>query len=627
MHPTDLQFSQGRTGRADIRWPARLTVWRSPADQPAWARPALLAIAVLAALAYAWDLGSSIEIYYAAAARSMSMHWHAFLFGAFDPAATISVDKLPGALWVQALSVHIFGPHTWAVALPQVVEGVLTVLVLYRAVRRLAGPMAGILASLLLALSPAAVALDRGNIPDTLLILLSVLAADSAVAAITAGRWRSAVMAGVWVGLAFQAKMVEAWLIWPSLAVAVLVASPLTLRTRLVRVAATAAVGVVVSLSWMAFVTLTPASQRPYVDGSHHNSVFEQVFQYNGLGRVGQSSPNQELARTLDIPALSAPQAGPAVNRLLVGSSGRDVGWLIPAALVVVAAVLIDRRRLPRIDPVRAAVLLWGVWLVTLAVVFSASTTINSYYLAALTPAIAGLIGIGGSLAWTGRESRRVRCLVAATAALTAGYAYFLLPAKGTGVPSWLGPVVLVLGVATLAALGWTLLRTRRAALAALFVLGTGAGVLVPLVASGSVVANRLGPFDTPFQPTSTTAFSKAFFGSPLDVGGVLPVLELAQRGAPDLMATQTSVLAAPFIFASGEEVLPIGGYTGTIPSPAVATLRSDVRSGTFHLVLSAQGSRDPRVVWVAGHCRALPPPAASASKAAIGPLAAFFCR
>src|SRR5262245_32930657 len=123
------------------RWRRFLTLWRSPADQPAWARPALLTIAVLATVAYAWGMaGANAESFYGAAARSMSESWHDFIFGAFDPAGTVTVDKLPGALWLQALSLRIFGFHIWALVLPQAAEGVLTIVVLYRAVRRLARP-------------------------------------------------------------------------------------------------------------------------------------------------------------------------------------------------------------------------------------------------------------------------------------------------------------------------------------------------------------------------------------------------------------------------------------------------------------------------------------------------------
>ncbi len=157
----------------------------------------------------------NLEPFYGAAARSMSQSWHNFLFGAFDPWGTVTVDKLPGALWVQALSLRLFGFHLWAIALPQVVEGALTVLVLYRAVRRVAGAGAGLAAALVLAVSPVTILLNRGNISDSLLILLLVLAADATTKALMTGRVGSLVMAGFWVGLAFQAKMLQAWLVVP----------------------------------------------------------------------------------------------------------------------------------------------------------------------------------------------------------------------------------------------------------------------------------------------------------------------------------------------------------------------------------------------------------------------------
>ena len=267
------------------RW---LTLWRSPADQPGWARPALLAIAAVAVLAYGWGMaGASVEPFYGAAARSMSQSWHDFVFGAFDPAGTVTVDKLPGALWVQALSLRIFGFHIWALVLPQVVAGAATVLVLYRAVRRLAGPAAGLTAAAVLAVTPVTVLLNRGNISDSLLILLLVLAADATSAAVLTGSLRPLLMAGVWVGLAFQTKMIQAWLALPALAAAYLLAAPAArLRARCAHVALAGLVTAVISLSWMTAVTLVPAQDRPYVDGSANDSVYTQVFDYNGLGRL-----------------------------------------------------------------------------------------------------------------------------------------------------------------------------------------------------------------------------------------------------------------------------------------------------------------------------------------------------
>ena len=149
-----------RRNRSRLRRPVTTRVATAPqgkspavlafARRPTGAGPAprCLAVAALAALAYAWGInGDVLETFYAGAVRSMSQSWHNFFFGAFDPWGTVSVDKLPGAFWVQALSVRLFGFHVWAFVLPQVVEGTLTVLVLYRAVRRVAGAGAGLVAA------------------------------------------------------------------------------------------------------------------------------------------------------------------------------------------------------------------------------------------------------------------------------------------------------------------------------------------------------------------------------------------------------------------------------------------------------------------------------------------------
>src|ERR1700743_1127661 len=318
-----------------------LTRWRSPADQPAWARPTLLAIAVAAAVAYGWGMaGASVEPFYGAAARSMSESWHDFIFGAFDPAGTVTVDKLPGALWLQALSLRVFGFHIWALVLPQVAEGVLTVLGLYRAVRRLAGPAAGLAAAAVLAVTPITVLLGRGNVSDSLLILLLVLAADATSAALCTGSLRQLLLAGVWVGLAFQAKMIQAWLVLPALGSAYLLAAPAApLRTRCAHVALAGLVTAVVSLSWMTAVSLVPSHDRPYVDGSRNDSVYTQVFDYNGVGRLtgkwstiaGPPSPLiVEAVESGQLPNAETFGLKPSWHRLLAGPFAADGGWLRP---------------------------------------------------------------------------------------------------------------------------------------------------------------------------------------------------------------------------------------------------------------------------------------------------------
>ena len=551
----------------------------------------------------------------------MAHSWHDFVFGAFDPAGTITVDKLPGAFWLQALSVRLFGFHVWSIMLPQAVEGALTVLVLFHAVRRLAGPLAGLVAALVLAASPATVTLDRGNIPDSLMILLVVLAADATVTAILTGRWRSAVLAGFWVALAFQAKMLEAWLMLPALGLAYLVAGRGGTMTRLGRIAALGATAAVVSLSYMTFVTLTPAAQRPYEDGSTTNSIFHQVFVYNGFSRVGQASPNATLERTLGTSLFSQAEPPPAANRLLTAGYGHDTGWLLPAAVVAAAAILVARRRRPRTDLPRAGVILWGTWLVVLGVVFTVSTTMNSYYAGALSPAVAALLGIGGALAWEQRRRPAAVALTAGVVLVSVGYAAWLLPPEGTGLPSWLAPAAVALGLAAAALLvlsAWRALAERRGggvgeavgiAIGARFdvaaagcLLAGLAVLLVPATASASVVAKGLGPFDTPFQPVAVTGFLRTVFAPQTSPPG-LADLEEVRRGAPALMAAQTSAVAAPFIYATGDEVLPLGGYTGVIPSPTAAEVRGRISDGYFHLALIARPGVTAGTAYVAAHC------------------------
>jgi len=588
---------------------SRLAFWRSPEGQPGWARPLLLMVALLSAFLYTWRAGTYLEVYYAAAVRSMSTSWHDFFFSAFDPAGTISLDKLPGAFWVQALSVRAFGIHTWAIVLPQVVEGVVAVLVLYRVVRRLCGPGAGLVAATVLALSPATVALNRGNISDSLMVLALLLAADASVAALTTHRWRSMLLSGFWVGVAFQAKMVEAWIVLPALGLIYLTAAAGTWRQRLLRGGAMGTAAAVVSLCWMTVVTSTPASMRPYVDGSQDNSLFQQVFVYNGFGRLDQPSPNQLLTRSIGLQIPPPPPA--AWNRLLTGSFGRDIGWLLLAALIALLAGLAATRRKPRRDPLKTSVLLWGAWLLAFAITFSFSSSINSYYTAALSPPVAGLIAAGSVLAWRRRQSTRARLTVAATVLITVGYAAWLLPAAGTGLRPWLAPAVLGLGVVVAVVIALSGRLPARPPLLATGLVGALVVVLaVPTVACATMASNRLGPFDTPFQPTTVTHEVRAFFDIATATSKLLPALEQARRGAPYLMATQTSALAAPFVYVSGQEVLPIGGFTGTIPEPSLAAIKSMIRAGDFHLVLQSPSTTDPRLVWIARHCISLPQPA-----------------
>ncbi|WP_202459269.1 glycosyltransferase family 39 protein, partial [Streptomyces sp. SID335] len=321
----------GRTS-PDRRPRSRLRFWRSPAGQPRWARPALLGIAALAALLYTWNITSSgFAPYYSVAARSMSVSWEAFLFTSLDPSATLTLDKIGGFLWPQALSARIFGFHDWALTLPQCVMGVISVLVMYRLVRRWQGPAAGLLAAGLLTVTPVAASMFGHAMLDGAVTLCLVLAADAYQRAVRSARLRSLLLCGLWIGLGFQAKMMEAWVIVPALFVGYLVAAPVRLRRRLGQLALAGALMFTVSLSWVALMTFTPERDRPYVDGSTGNSAAAMVFGYNGFNRlhaglIDGAAPAAGAARTspqpggTDAPGPSAD--GPGASDPDTGSTG-----------------------------------------------------------------------------------------------------------------------------------------------------------------------------------------------------------------------------------------------------------------------------------------------------------------
>lgn len=544
----------------------------------------------------------------------MSQSWHAFVYGAVDPAATTTLDKLPGALWVQAISAKVFGFNVWSQILPQAVEGALTVLVLYRVVRRLAGPVAGIAAAVVLAASPAAVTLNRGNIPDSLMILLVVLATDSTVTAIRRGRWTSIVMAGVWTALAFDAKMAEAWLVLPALGLAYLVAGRESLWPRIGKIVVLGAVVLVISMAYLVFVQLTPASQRPVIDGGGtSNSIYHMVFSYNGVGRVGQTPPNVQAEQTLATPLFGQVTSPTSPTRLLRGGYGRDIGWLLPAATIAGVSILFARRREKRTDLVRTGAVLFGTWLVVFAVMLSFSKAINAYYTAALAPAVAGLLGIGGVLAWSHRRRPAVLLTVAGTVLVTTGLAAVLIPKSGTGVVHGFRYLVVLVGLAAAVLLCWAAWRQTQDAAgqhprglrdpaSVGCVLAVAALLLAPVVASASAVVERLGPFDSPFQSASGTAYIKAHFGPTTSPPG-LSALRSFQRGAPWLGAAQTSIVASPYIYATGKEMVPVGGYTGAGPSPSVSTLAAMIRAGKFHAALVATPVASAAASYLDQHC------------------------
>ena len=369
--------------------------------------------ALLVATALLYLVGLSISGYanefYSAAAQAGSTNWWSFLWGSSDAGNSITVDKPPAAIWPMALAVRVFGLSSWSILVPQAIMGVLAVWLLYATVRRQFGHRTGLLAGAALAATPVACLMFRFNNPDALLVLLLIACVHCVLRALEfeptdgGNRCRTAWMAlaGVACGFAFLTKQLQAFLILPGLAVAFLVASPTTVRRRLLDSAA--AVGALVASAgwWVLLTVLVPASMRPYIGGSQTNSFLELTFSYNGLGRITGSMEGAVVAggSGTGSTTISTGHAGmwgqTGITRLFDGVWGTQWSWLAPAALAGIVVALVCLARAPRTSVRRAQVVAWGGWLVVTGAVFSfMGGTIHQYYTVALAPATAALAAI-----------------------------------------------------------------------------------------------------------------------------------------------------------------------------------------------------------------------------------------
>lgn len=722
--------------------------WRSPDGQPSYARPALLVITAFSVVLYAWGIEhSQFHSFYANAVRSMTESWKGFFFGSFDPGNSITLDKLPGFLWPQALSARVFGFHPWALTLPQVIEGVASVPVLFRVVRRWAGANAALIACVAFLTTPVAAGLFRTAVEDPAFTLCLLLAADATGRAAERGRLRPLLMAGVWVGLGFQAKMLEAWAVLPALAVVHLLSAPIPRRRRLAHVGLAGLVMVAVSASWVLAVTLTPAKDRPYVDGTTDNSALSMVVGYNFLNRF--SSLGISAASTGSVSATQgggghraggtarqgagdggaavtgggfggfgdagaeargggggggagrrtthaggagavrartgaatgagtgagagAGQAGPAAGRFGGGGRGggfggfgggqgwskmfsasltSQTGWLYPFAAIALVCGLLWRGRRPRTDRLRAGFLLWGIWLVTYFLVFSAgSVDGHTYYMGVVAVPLAALTGAGATAMWRAHRSggRSAWALPGAVAATVAWGAYICL--QFTSFAPWLAPVMITLGAVgvvllVLGRFGSRLGRLRRVAVTGLLT-GLAAMLLAPSAwavqvfapSSGGMTSmmGAVGPTTpgaqggrrgqgmpwtqmaggarnalgapaqkdrTPGAPSSRTESMRGarqgggmagFRG--MDSGRLTQAQRqlldyaTARKGKAEyVFATLSWSAASPYILDTGAHVLPLGGFTGQVPFPTLAEFQRMTGTGQLRYVMLDSG-------------------------------------
>lgn len=533
------------------------------------------------AVLYLWNLSISgwANAFYSAAAQAGAENWTAMLFGSSDAGNAITVDKTPAALWITDLSVRLFGLSPWSVLMPQALMGVGAVAVLYAAVRRAAGPWAGLLAGTVLALTPVAALIFRFNNPDALLVLLLVVAAYCVQRGIekNSSRWWF-VGAGVALGFGFLAKMLQAFLVLPGIAAAALVAGDRPLGRRILDVA-TAGIAMVLSGGWyLVLVELWPSASRPYIGGSQHDSILELALGYNGLGRLTGDETGGLGNLNFDV--------GP--GRLFGSQMGADISWLLPAALICLVAGLYLTRRAARTDPARAALILWGGWLLVTALVFSfMNGIVHPYYTVALAPAIGAVIGIGARLLWQHRTDLRAATAMSGAVLVTAILAAVLLARNDDAFP-WLRAAVAVVGVGA-AVLLLMVARLERPMVRVTAVLAVAACLAGPAAYS---VATASAPH-TGAIPSVGPSRGGGGFGGMFAAPDPGPTLTATLAADADRYRWAAAVVgssnAAGYQLATRAPVMAVGGFNGTDPAPTLDEFQRLVADGAIHYFIRSR--------------------------------------
>ncbi len=392
---------------------------RSPRFPLSW-----LALALITALAAALrliDLGAvRLDPFYDAAVRSMGVSWHNFFFGAYEPGGSVSIDKPPVDLWLQVASVKLFGWGSTSLKLPEALAGTLSVPLLYAAVKRPFGVIAGLAAALALAVLPIEAITARSDTMDAVMMLLLVLALFAIVRACETGKTAWLLTGAAMLGVAFNVKLLESVVALPGLFALAWLGLPRTSESirgadsqgaefarRLATFTAAAAVYVVVALLWLGATLLFPAHERPYAIGSTNGSAWNAAFVFNGSERL--SGKTAEVGTSVaphgrgsgELTSIGTPIAPPSPTRLLARDGqlpAKWLGWEALAALLLGIAVVISvlRGKAGRVQ--RATAIGVFVWLLTGLVLFSSMARLHPRYVESFTPAVAAMFGIGVGL-------------------------------------------------------------------------------------------------------------------------------------------------------------------------------------------------------------------------------------
>ena len=623
-------------------------------------------VVILAAIVRFANLGAIgfANHYYTAAVTSMLQSWHDFFFVAAEPGGSVSVDKPPLGLWIQAISAYFLGVSGFSVVLPEILAGIVSVMVLYHLVKRSFGAAAGLLAALALAITPIVVATDRNNTMDSTLILTLLLAAWAFIKATETGRLRFLLLGAVLIGAGFNIKMLEAFLPLPAFYGLYLLGSKESVWARLWKLSVATILLLVVSFSWALAVDLTPASRRPYVGSSGNNTVMNLIFGYNGMDRLlgmgggarlggglgsgGFPPQGQMLNGAFPPPPLNGTNGGfqparPPINgngfrqnmpgngqgpagnpgpggmnigqagvlRLFTAPLSKEVSWLLPFGILSAIILLLSTGLHLPLEVKHQALLLWGGWLLTTGIFFSIAGFFHEYYLSIMAAPLAALVAMGVIEVW--RLGRKNALLSASLLTLGAGgtLVYQFLTARSFTQNTWWFSVPVALFCVGLCLLINSALLRRRG-LSMLF----GFVFIVSAMGFAPCIWSLLTNVNTSSNQSLPAAYGGGSSG-PANRGGLqinlalLSYLEQNTAGMKYLMAVPSSMQGADYVIATARPVLYLGGFNGQDKVVDTAELAEMVGKGELRFIYwggggGPNGGRSEISNWVVSSCKAV---------------------
>jgi len=548
-------------------------------------------ISVLLLIAYSaftnfWGLaGVERSEYYAAISKSMSLNFSNFIFGAMDPAGTITVDKIPGSFWIPALFVRIFGFSTLAVTLPNALAGIAATLVMAFVTKKYFGMTAGLIVGWILATTPIVVAVSRSNQPYPMYYLSIAFAIRFSIIALKDLSRKDLIWAGVWIGIAFNSYMLLAWILWPPLILGYLF-TPQDLKSKCKDLLISGFSSLLTSFLWIALVTLVPKSERPFISGTNSNSGFDLVFGYNGLGRFFHQEPklNGTIERSFSPPFGGNSSVLRFFNDYLIG----QISWLLPTAILSLILLIFLKHKSP-------IFIFATLYLIIQIFIFSSVEGMHQFYIATVAFPIALLIIIG-------LEQFRMQdkqYFIVSFLILTSIWALFVT----FRLNAYLFPTPIFQFLILLVFLALSTRSNKGLAEIATSVLFICTLVLTPALWSINAVSHS-DPWNPMAGPTFSQLKIASFQKEHKQLGGIIKLPDKVAISGNDYrriieyirsktdskyaLTTFTSLDASSFITATDDLIYPVGGFNGHDPSPTAYEFIKLVNNGSIRFVLGS---------------------------------------